>query len=38
MLAGSGSGLRPKGARPVLLQPGAQLPGRLNARVEEEKP
>lgn len=38
MLAGSGSGLRPKGPRPVLLQAGAQLPGRLNARVEEEKP
>lgn len=36
--AGSGSGLRPKGPRPVLLQPRAQLPGRLNARVEEEKP
>lgn len=28
---GSGSGLCPKGPGPVLLQPRAQLPGRLNA-------
>lgn len=35
---GSGSGLRQEGPGPVLLQSRAQLPGWLNARVEEEKP
>lgn len=36
-LPGARSGLRSKSAGLVLLQAGAELPGRLDARVEEEK-